>query len=60
MAGQKNLKKMEPVINLKQASSLSGPNLCLIPHRASLKSLKQILNCSSYNTTIVVTQKSTP
>lgn len=31
MAGQKNRKKMDPLISLKQASSLSAPNLCLMP-----------------------------
>ena len=40
MAGQKNLRNIEPLINLKQASSLSGPNRTLIPCKVFLKSLQ--------------------
>ena len=41
MAGQKNRRKMEPLMSLKQASSLSGPNLCRMLFRVRCRSLHQ-------------------
>ena len=40
MAGQKNLRKMEPLISLKQASSRSELNRCRMALRALRRSLR--------------------
>ena len=42
MAGQKNLKKIDPLISLKHTSSLSGPNLCLMRQKVLRRSLQWV------------------